>query len=112
MKYYENMDNFRERTHTIQVTFQSGKYKGKIAYLMGGNCFGLDLLNFDPYYIDQDNIDHFVINDCKFTFDDEYEIFKMELKDEEENTLLCEDKTDDLRRMVVAVEIIDCKIEE
>jgi len=111
MKCYENRDNFRERVHTIQVTFQSGEYKGRIAYTIGGNCFGADLLEFSAHNFDEDVIKGFVVNDCNFSWNDEYEMFSLELKNENGDTLLCgQEDENDLCRMVVALEIIDCKI--
>ena len=112
MKKYENHDNYRERVHTIQVTFQSGEYKGRIAYEVGGNCFGLDLLEFSPETIDQDDIDRLVTNDCNFSYDEDFGRFTLRLKDENDNTLFCEEDNSGLECMVVALEIIDCKIIE
>jgi len=110
MKCYENRDNFRERVHTIQVTFQSGEYKGRIAYKIGGNVFGIDLLGFDLETLDEDIIKNLVVNDCDFSFDYENEVFSLELKNESGDSLLCEEDDYSLGNMVVALEIIDCKI--
>ena len=64
MKFYENLDNFKHRTHTIEITLQLGEYKGTIKKTIGGNCFGLSVLQaFDVDDIEED--EKFLENNCK-----------------------------------------------
>ena len=114
MEKYDISDNFRDRVHTVRVTFQYQEYKGHIAYEMGGNCRGLNILTtLDFYSMSSDEIDMLVENDCNFKLDCEYEVFQMILKDKEGNTCEFDDLSDtDIENYVVAIEIIDCKIDE
>lgn len=111
MKNYDNSDNFREKVHTVRVTFQSGKYKGHIAFKMGGNCRGKDLLDWDADYEEQENVEKYVENDCQFRIDDEGNIYCMVLKDDEGNELEieCYDSRE-VDENIVAIEIIDCLV--
>ena len=113
MKKYDISD-LRKRTHTVRVTFQYQEYKGHIAYEMCGNCRGLNVLNtLDFYCMDNEEIDMFTENDCNFTFDRNYDVFQMILKDEKGNTCVFDNLSDiDIEDYVVTVEIIDCKIDE
>lgn len=110
MKYYDNRDNFNNRIHTIRVTFQSGEYTGHIAYEMGGNCQGLDVMDFDPDCISPDDMDTYVENDCDFSCD-EAGVFYLLLHNQEGNTLECEPEDSEMRDYVVAIEIVNCKVE-
>lgn len=112
MKYYDNRDNFRNRIHTIRVTFQTENYIGHIAYTMGGNCQGLDLLDYDPDCIDSDEITNYVENDCKFSFNDDAEVFSLTLTNPDGDTLQGDYDDDELRNLIVAIEIVDCKIDD
>jgi len=112
MKYYNNTDNFKERTHTIRVTLQSGAYKGQIAYKVGGNCFGKTLLELAPECDSQEDVGRYVENNCNFHIDEENEIYLFTLKDDEGNTCDFECDERELESNIVAVEIIDCAIDE
>lgn len=110
MKTYDGLSS-GERVHTIRVTFQSDEYKGHIAYEMGGNCAGLDVMDWDPDCTDQDDIDLYVENDCNFRLDEDMDYFLFELHDEAGNACEFECDGDDLKECVVAVEIIACRPE-
>lgn len=110
MKFYNNLDNFYERTHTIRVTLQIGEYKGHIAYKMGGNCFGKTLLDWNPDYDDQEDINRYVENDCNFRLDEDYDVYLFTLKNENGETSNFECDLYDLENNVVAIEIVDCVV--
>ncbi|NEZ47838.1 hypothetical protein FDF74_11665 [Clostridium niameyense] len=113
MKKYDISDNFRERIHTIRVTFQYQEYKGHIAYEIGGNCRGLNVMDVDFDCIDEDDINNLKENDCNFKFNYEYEVYGLSLKDEEGNICEMNDiEEDEINDYVVAIEIIDCRIDE
>jgi hypothetical protein len=112
VKKYENMDNFKERLHTLEITLQQGEYKGTLKQKVGGNCFGIDILhNFD---IDTFDIDSFCENNCNFQFtgedDDGNEWFRCVLKNENGEECEIEDEVKGLGWLVVKLEIVDCEI--
>lgn len=113
MKYYDNNDNHRERTHTVRVTFQSGKHKGHIAFEIGGNCRGKDLLEWDVECEDQESVEKYVENDCQFRIYDDEDTYFMVLKDDEGNELKIECcDSSEVDEIIVAIEIIDCVVKE
>ncbi len=71
MESYDNRYDACSKVHTVRVTLQSGPYKGHIAYEIGGNCFGLDMLDWNPECEDQYDIELYVENDCEFRFDED-----------------------------------------
>lgn len=108
MKYYDNLDNHHERIHTVQITLQSGEYIGHIAYEVGGNCFGVNLLEPPFESHGQDDIEKYVINDCIFAYHEKDDSFTATLKNSAGDG--CEHEWDihDLYNCVVAIELIDC----
>jgi hypothetical protein len=112
MKYYDNRDNFHERTHTIRVTLQSGEYKGHIAYKVGGNCFGSTFLEWNPECDTQEDINGYVENDCNFRVDEECDIFLFTLTNEKGDKCDFECDERELEENVVAIEIIDCIVDD
>lgn len=113
MKKYDISDNFRNRVHTIRVTFQWQEYKGHIAYEVGGNCRGLNVMDVDFDCMDMSDIENLKENDCNFGWNENYELWFLSLKDDDGNTcdIDCVEP-DEINDYVVAVEIIDCRIEE
>ena len=112
MKKYDITDNFRKRVHTVRVTFQFQEFKGHISYEVYGNCRGLNILDtLDFYSMDIDDIERLIENDCKFRWNDDYNVYQMTLKDEDGNTCDFDDMDDtDVENYVVAIEIVECKI--
>lgn len=113
MEFYDNTDNFRNRVHTIEVTLQFEDYKGHIAYEIGGNCQGLDLLDVDFEYFDADDIERLVKNDCNLQIDEYTDCYSFTLRNEkgEECYFEFEDYSD-INRKIVGINIIDCKIKQ
>lgn len=113
MKKYELTDNFRGRVHTVRVTFQWLEYKGHIAYEIGGNCCGLDVMDLDFDCWDNGDIRRLVENDCLFRWNDDYEVWQVDLTDKEGNVCECHDiEPREINRYVVAIEIIKCRLEK
>lgn len=112
MKKYENLDNFRERVHIIEITLQQGEYKGTLKQKIGGNCFGQDVLHcFDADEIAED--EPLLENNCNLEMqenDDGEYWFTCTLKDDEGNECSIEDEAEHLKDLVVKLEIVDCKI--
>ena len=95
-------------THTIRVTFMAGRYAGHIAFNVGGNCRGAALLNTD--FLDEDtqeDIDRYVENDCSFQYHDNggEGYFTAVLADAKENLLIVKRTSEELRDMIVRMEI-------
>ncbi|GCD11737.1 DUF5406 family protein [Clostridium tagluense] len=114
MKKYENLDNFKGRIHTVEVTLQEGEYKGTFKQKIGGNCFGktiLDSIDIDEIPVDE----QFEENNCQLQIieNDKGEYwYTCVLKDDEGNESNIEEEARYLQNLVVKLEIVDCKIEE
>lgn len=97
-------------THTICITFNNKGYKGQIAYNLGGNCKGLDIINNAEDFIEEcgeDDINNLIINNCKFSFDEDSETFSLVLTNDNGESRLFDDVEEhELKAMVVGVEII------
>lgn len=113
MYKYENLDNFRRREHIVEVTLQSGEFKGRIRTTIGGNCFGLDILNCineDTIY----DIDTFECVDCSIALigedEDGNEWFRYILTDDEGNTCEGEEECRYFSNLIVGINIIKCEI--
>ena len=113
IKSYDVTDNFRDRIHTIRVTFQWLQYKGHIVYNISGNCRGLGVMDVDFDIWDMDDISNLKENDCNFKWDDINEVWNLTLKDDNGNECDMGDiEEHEIEDYVVAVEIIDCKLSE
>ena len=67
--------------HTIRVTFMQWDYIGHVAFEIGGNCKGAELMDFTFLECDnQEDIDRYSENDCQFSYDEENEIYTAVLK--------------------------------
>lgn len=112
MKNYNNDKYASNRFHTVRVTLQSGEYKGHIAERVGGNCLGKYLLEWNPDCDSQEDVEKYVENDCNFEIDDENEIYCYTLADDQGNKCSFESDIEELEHNVVAIEIVDCVIDE
>lgn len=111
MKKYDISDNFRNRIHTIRVTFQWQEYKGHIAYEMGGNCRGLNVMDLDFDCWDMYDIAGLKENDCYSKLDEDYEVWQLVLKDDNGNECEMNDiSQNEINDYVVAIEIINCRL--
>ena len=112
MKKYENTDNFRAREHIVEITLQSGEYKGTLKAKVIGRCFGQDALTcFDAD--DLDGEERWLENNCdlEITEDDFGDYwFTCILKDDEGKECEIEMEIGELKNMVVKLEIVDCKV--
>lgn len=109
MKKYENMDNFKKRMHTLEITLQLGEYKGTLKQKVGGNCFGINILNvFD---VDSFEMTDFCENNCNFQIiGGDYEWFSCILKNDDGEETKIEDEVRQLGNYIVKLEIVDCEI--
>ena len=108
--------------HIVRITFNKDGYVGHIAFQIGGNCLGSEILETGLNFLDdcdEDNISNLVENDCKLKihsddFDDGWEPwFSIELSNPKyvwgEATLIYDDiEPDDLKNLIVGIEIVDC----
>ena len=96
-------------THIVRVTFMAWAYVGHIAIKLGGNCKGADLLDADFLYRHtQEDIDHYAENDCSFTFDEAEKIYTATLRDKDGDELDVDGDSEEFRKMIVAIEFVDC----
>lgn len=98
-------------THTVRITFMRYEYIGHIAFEIGGNCkgsniisSGIDLLEyFDP------EIDRLVENDCQFTYNEDEDMFSLTLVSPTGDYLCGDFDLDDINNSIVAIEIVNYK---
>lgn len=101
--YYD--PNF-EGVHVIRVTFLRWDYIGHIAFNIGGNCKGAELLDCTLWEGDsQEDIDLYSENDCQFSFHEEDKVYSAILKNAKGDTLEVKGDEDDFTAMTVAIEI-------
>lgn len=109
INYYD--PNFRG-IHVIRVTFMQWGYVGHVAFKIGGNCKGADLLEFTFLECDnQEDIDLYTENDCGFSFDEENEVYTAVLKNADGDELEVEGDTEDFKDMVGGIEIAEVMLE-
>ena len=109
MKNYD--PNIREGKHVLKATLQEWDYVGHIVYEMGGNCKGKTILDTFDFY-SYDDVDTFINNDCKISFDEDYEIFKAILLNEEGEELEIEGDAKEFNNMIVAIEMLSYDAED
>lgn len=99
--------NINSAVHTIRVTFMVDNFVGHVAYKLRGNCKGLDVLEpmFDSH--EQSDIDNYVENDCEFTYCEYAYCYTLVLTNGEGERCLIEADDDELRNMIVALEIVN-----
>lgn len=103
----KNYDCYAEGgTHVIRITLQNGEYLGHITQRIGGNCHGLNMLDFN--FVDTGDFSGCdCLNDCQMSYDEEYDVFSAVLKDEKGDTLSVEGDYSKFNDMIVALEIIE-----
>lgn len=102
MKTY-NM-NQTQGTHTIEIKFQMDEYKGTARFKIGGNAKGIDVLPEDSADI-CNALEGAEFNDMKLAMDDE--MFRIELKDDNGETMLYDGDIYELGNLVVGLNIVD-----
>ena len=93
--------NIISGVHTVQITMQMWDYVGHIIQKIRGNCKGMEILNFD-FEIE----DEFPENDCQLEYHEDGDFFSCILKNENGDTLECENDAQEMNDMIVAVEIL------
>lgn len=105
---YNNLSN-RDRQHLVELTLQSGEFKGTIIQCIGGNCLGYDILtSLDPSEFSEDET--FYGNDCNLQIEEncgEY-FFTCVLKNNDGEKCEISDFIEELPHLVVKLEIIEC----
>lgn len=101
--------NFRG-VHVVRVTFMQWDYVGHVAYAIGGNCRGSDLLSGDFLETDiQEDIDRYPENDCDFTFHEAGEFYSATLRNSKGDTLEVDGDENEFKAMVVSIEFSELK---
>ena len=109
MKNYD--PNIREGNHLLRATIQMWDYVGHVTYSMGGNCKGKTVLDTFDFY-SYDDVNTFENNDCSLSFDEDYEVFKAVLTNEDRDILEVEGDADGFNIMIVAIEMLSYEAEE
>lgn len=104
MKYYD--PNVRDGIHRVQITLQQWEYVGHIIYQMSGNCQGLSVLNTADFETDS-YTSKYAENDCNLRFDEDAEIFSLELNGEDGDTLEIHADAREMNDMIVSIEILE-----
>lgn len=107
-----------ECTHIVRLTFNNDGYIGHIAFSIGGNCKGAEILECGVDYLDTcdfEDIQNLVENDCKLKLhtddDEDWEPwFSIELSNPKyawgEDVMQYDDiDVEDLKNLLVGVEI-------
>ena len=114
MKNYDNSDNIRVREQTVEVTLQSGEFKGVLKTIVTGRTFGLNIISGLMDVHDIFDLEDWEQNGCFITDlgeDDEgQEWFKYKLTREDGEKLSGEDFWDNFANLVVGINIVDCKV--
>lgn len=106
IKYYD--PNMCNAIHTVRITLMQEDYVGHISRKIKGDCKGADLLEADCFeYDDQDDIDRYVENDCKFSYDEDYCIYTAVLTNSDGDQLEVEGDTYEMKNMVVSIEFAE-----
>lgn len=109
-KYIENPHGFYE--HLIKLTFMSGEYRGHVMLTISGNVYGWEALTaIDPE--DFNNETNFKENPIGLRYSDDYDDYEMRLKNQVGEEFYLKGITnEDLKDMIVSVEIIEWESEE
>ena len=92
-------------THTIRITFMQWDFAGHISIERSGNCHGAILFEDALSGFDSSDILRFAENDCKFSYDDNYNYYSLVLKNKNGDELHNEGDIDEIKNMIVKIEI-------
>ena len=88
--------------HVIRVTFMQWNYVGHVSFRIGGNCKGAEVLDLFSLEFDIS----FIENDCRLCFDDDYNIYHVTLKNTDGDELEVEGDIEEIKDMIVSIEIV------
>ena len=106
MKNYD--PNITFGIHTVKITLQMWGYTGHIFQEIAGNCRGKDVLDFDFEELNNDESFQYK-NDCQMKCEEGE--FSCVLKDEKGDALQVTDYAEEMNKLIVGMEIIDCSPE-
>lgn len=110
-----NYNPAERNEHIVRVTFDNEGYTGHIAFKLGGNCKGLDVLMNVENFIetcDEDDIKNLVENDCEFRLNEDIETFNISLNGKRGRTILLNAEEETIKGFIVSVEIVGFTPEE
>lgn len=100
--------------HTVRITFMSGELIGHIAFEIGGESKGGEIISSATEFLSdcgEDDIMNLVENDCNFTIhideDQWYTDFDITLKKGDDYAVYEGLDEDELEAMIVSIEIAD-----
>lgn len=100
--------NFEETIHTVRITLMQRNYVGHISRMIKSNGKGAFLLTADFFDFDaQEDIDRYVENDCEFSYDENYDVYRAVLTNPNGEVLEVEGNAYEMKDMVVSIEFID-----
>lgn len=102
----EKYQPYSNGCHTVRITLQFGEYLGHIAYRVGGNCKGMDIMENPFERHTQDNIDLYSENDCKLMFDEDNESYSCILTNGNGDEVYVAGDDRIMRNITVAMEIV------
>lgn len=111
MENYTNRDNFRSRGHIVEVTFQTGRFKGTIQMTIYGYKQGLNVIDEAVDAIRGIRIDGSKNNiGLAYVMDGMEEHFECTLTDQSGNELVIKGDYENIERLIVKTEIIRCDV--
>lgn len=106
----QNYDPNFTGIHVVRFTFMAWEYVGHVAFPVGGNCHGADIL--EPTFLETDNqedIDHYTENDCQFSYHEDADSFSAMLLREDGDILEFSGSPEEFKEILVAAEITECR---
>lgn len=92
--------------HTVRTTFMMWGYTGHISHKVGGNCKGCEVISSVLSYMDEEDIELLVENDCDFKIEPYTNLYSFTLKDADGNTTHADEMSmDEVQSYVVGIEI-------
>lgn len=98
--------NILDAVHVVRVTLTMFNYVGHVAFEIGGNCLGKDILESGLDFLEDPGVMN--ENDCQFTFHEDEEEWTAVLKNPDGDELMIEESDfREIERMITAIEIVE-----
>jgi len=98
--------NIWDAVHVVRVTLTMFNYVGHVAFEIGGNCRGKDILESGLDFLEDPGVMN--ENDCQFTFHEDEEEWTAVLKNPDGDELTIEESDfREIERMITAIEIVE-----
>ena len=104
----ENYSPDSYNDHEVRITFNSDGYVGHIAFHIGGNTHGADILKSALEQFEIDTFENLSENDCEFEYNEDDDTFTFRLHKDNADQLYAHYDDKEIIDFVVGVEIISC----